>query len=621
MRILNKFAIFIIAMLPTLSGYAQITIGSGSQPNKGSLLDLRQKEGTSVELSTADKGLALPRVALTEEDKLFPMFSDDPEYIANGNNKKTEQDMLHTGLVVYNTNKCGILGTGVYLWTENKWIKLGHNQTPLGLNLSEDILYLGSGTALQPLTTQTATISWNPHDLAVTPPTFPASPIAGFTSFTPASLVDMTSPQTLSFLPEPIPPATITGDPFVSVTKYVAFTFDACGTETKTLTINQTNKALLLTTPALVNTTTTGPLNSSIASNAKWTLGVSPAFNTAISNISPTIGATQGSELYGGSNSASIGYTVTPNNLNSRYNYITFSDAESPKRFNDVVLTVGQYQPTTEPTMEQYRDRWHAIYGNGSPTELLGQDGDITRNINRVQWHRDQNNNIFFSALFGNERWMITNLAATTYASGVASPPVISRSGASSTTDAYWQYPNNDANPTNQRFGLLYNWSAATANKNPSIGNQIGEVHAQYQGICPNGWHLPSEKEWADFAAIVAADPLKYSINPTGGDVAYTLKDISQAAAFSGKAFGLLEGGFNAMLVGDVTGGNVNAYGTRAYFRTSSSHVGQGNTAQGNPVPVLNAWVKAIIFDNPALAGGYTDGGRGNLFSVRCKKN
>lgn len=632
MKTLKKIMVLIIIVFPSLHGNAQVTVGSGIKPNMGSLLDLKERQSTGSDQTTADKGLGLPRVMLSIENQLFPMFESDQAYIDNDNGKKTEQDASHIGLLVYNANKCIMQGKGIYVWDGSTWHKLGSDQTTIGLNLSKDTVYMGSGTALQPLTTQTATISWKPNDAAVTPPTFPIPSVTDFTSFTPATFVSTTSPQTISFLPTPIPAATITNDPFASVTKQVVFSFNACGNETKTLTVNQTNKALMVNDkfiPDLVTTANAVSLAVDVRSNAIWTISaVSPAYNLAITPFSPIFGLPQGNEKYNGtSDFGSLGYNVTPNNLNARYNYVTFTDFQTPKRFEDVTLVVGQYELGHEPQLVEYKEKWEEIYGLTPGTDEPDSDGNISRNVNRVQWHRDQNNNIFFSALFGGERWMITNLAATSFDTGIASAPPISRNGASSTSDAYWQFPNNDTGLLGYRSGLLYNWTAATAGKNPVTTNQVGlpygptntaTTQVMYQGICPNGWHLPSDKDWTDLANILIADPTKYSINTVGTQVATTIKDIAARAPFSGKAFGLLEGGFNVILTGDITSNNVGSYGDFAFFRTSSSQVGSGNPGEG---PVLNASVRAVSYNNTNLLGGYSTGGRVNQFSVRCKKD
>jgi uncharacterized protein (TIGR02145 family) len=55
-----------------------------------------------------------------------------------------------------------------------------------------------------------------------------------------------------------------------------------------------------------------------------------------------------------------------------------------------------------------------------------------------------------------------------------------------------------DNDPANcEKYGRLYNWATAMALPSDcnttSCSEQIGTKH---QGICPSGWHLPSNAEW-----------------------------------------------------------------------------------------------------------------------------
>jgi len=43
-------------------------------------------------------------------------------------------------------------------------------------------------------------------------------------------------------------------------------------------------------------------------------------------------------------------------------------------------------------------------------------------------------------------------------------------------------------------YGVLYNWNAAVQGSDSSYLNPSG-----IQGICPNGWHIPSGPEWSEF--------------------------------------------------------------------------------------------------------------------------
>lgn len=62
-----------------------------------------------------------------------------------------------------------------------------------------------------------------------------------------------------------------------------------------------------------------------------------------------------------------------------------------------------------------------------------------------------------------------------------------------------WCYDNNTANC--DTYGRLYNWTtlmngSASSNSNPS----------GVQGLCPSGWHLPSDAEWTEMTDYLEAN-------------------------------------------------------------------------------------------------------------------
>lgn len=93
---------------------AQVTIGSEFQPNKGAILDLKEREGTGV---NSTKGILMPRVALEKKNELTPVVSEVDSSI---------QKMNHTGLMLYNVNTVEQEGLcpGLYTWNSMEWIRL-----------------------------------------------------------------------------------------------------------------------------------------------------------------------------------------------------------------------------------------------------------------------------------------------------------------------------------------------------------------------------------------------------------------------------------------------------------------------------------------------------------------
>ncbi len=99
----------------------------------------------------------------------------------------------------------------------------------------------------------------------------------------------------------------------------------------------------------------------------------------------------------------------------------------------------------------------------------------------------DRDGNTYNTVLIGSQCWMKENLRTTKCADGTS----ISQGSSTSTTVAYWYYPDNDAS-NKTTYGLLYNWKAVMQNSSSSSANPSG-----VQGVCPTRWHVPSDAEWS----------------------------------------------------------------------------------------------------------------------------
>ncbi|MCU0473316.1 MAG: T9SS type A sorting domain-containing protein [Bacteroidales bacterium] len=88
--------------------------------------------------------------------------------------------------------------------------------------------------------------------------------------------------------------------------------------------------------------------------------------------------------------------------------------------------------------------------------------------------------------------WMAKNIKATKYTDGTSIPFINTDSLWSklTATDTAYCYYNNDVNNADL-YGALYTWAAAMNGAASSAASPSG-----IQGICPIGWHLPSDAEW-----------------------------------------------------------------------------------------------------------------------------
>lgn len=120
--------VILLSFFSPLTLTSQVTIGLGEVAVDGILLQLKEKENVTDSTKNAYRGLGLPRVALSDKYKLYPMFLTNPEDTASGSNpvylaNKTSLDMSHTGLIVYNlvedVNKN--LCKGINHWNGKEW--------------------------------------------------------------------------------------------------------------------------------------------------------------------------------------------------------------------------------------------------------------------------------------------------------------------------------------------------------------------------------------------------------------------------------------------------------------------------------------------------------------------
>lgn len=110
---LSTIILLILLFGIPLTVKSQITIGSEAEPIEGSILDLKEDDKKGV---NSTKGLMLPRMSLSEKDKLYPMLPKGYD--------SERQEPIHSGLIVYNISPCFEKGAGPYAWDGEAWTYL-----------------------------------------------------------------------------------------------------------------------------------------------------------------------------------------------------------------------------------------------------------------------------------------------------------------------------------------------------------------------------------------------------------------------------------------------------------------------------------------------------------------
>jgi uncharacterized protein (TIGR02145 family) len=159
-----------------------------------------------------------------------------------------------------------------------------------------------------------------------------------------------------------------------------------------------------------------------------------------------------------------------------------------------------------------------------------------------------------------------------------------------------WCYDNDQSNC--DTYGRLYDWDAVMQGENSSNRNPSG-----VQGVCPDGWHVPSDKEWEELAKYISKDNDGYTKDDDDWNHVGHLLKSNQGWDEGGN--GIDEYEFSAIPVGsrskDGDFGNIGNY---------------GNWWSASEIHASSAWYRYLNFHTEDFFRGYYNKDHG--FSVRC---
>jgi uncharacterized protein (TIGR02145 family) len=115
---------------------------------------------------------------------------------------------------------------------------------------------------------------------------------------------------------------------------------------------------------------------------------------------------------------------------------------------------------------------------------------------------KDIENNVYKTVTIGAQVWMAENLKTTKYNNGDSigtTHPATLDISAESTPKYHWAYNGDESNVS--VYGRLYTWYAATDSRN----------------ICPAGWHVPTDAEWASLITNLGGTDLAGGKMKEGG--------------------------------------------------------------------------------------------------------
>ena len=190
----------------------------------------------------------------------------------------------------------------------------------------------------------------------------------------------------------------------------------------------------------------------------------------------------------------------------------------------------------------------------------------------------------------GNQVWMAENLAYL--------PSVNPPSSGSFTSLYYYVYGYEGTSVSTAKattnyttYGVLYNWPAAINGAASSSANPSG-----VQGVCPSGWHLPSDAEWSELTDYLGGEGV------AGGK----LKEVGYDHWYSPNEGATNESSFTALPEGFRSDGMFNYIGYDGSWWSAT----EGGTG---------AWYRDLYYDDAGVSrsNDYKEDG----FSVRCVRD
>lgn len=198
-----------------------------------------------------------------------------------------------------------------------------------------------------------------------------------------------------------------------------------------------------------------------------------------------------------------------------------------------------------------------------------------------MQTVTDVDGNLYNTVQIGSQCWMKENLKATRYRNGtsIIYPSSNNTSWVENKAGAYAWY-NNDISSKNI-YGALYNWFAVN---NPN-------------GLCPTGWHVPTDAEWAKLTISLGGNSVAGGKLKASGTSFWASPNTG---ATNETGFTALPGGFRTVFGDymDITG--------NGWWWSSTS----GSTS---------AWVRAMFYNATSVYRATADHWGG--LSVRCLKD
>jgi uncharacterized protein (TIGR02145 family) len=210
--------------------------------------------------------------------------------------------------------------------------------------------------------------------------------------------------------------------------------------------------------------------------------------------------------------------------------------------------------------------------------EKPDEEGDGNVSVTTGTFTDSRNNKIYKTVKIGNQTWFAENLNYDV-------PNV--------DTDVCYD---NEADSC-AKYGRLYNWVTAMGIDASYNSTYWGGSDAERQGVCPVGWHLPSDAEWTQLTNFVGG------ASTAGTKLKSTSGWNNGGNGTDGYRFSALPNGSGD----DGAGG---------YLYYAGNFGSWWSATEDN---AINAWYRYMNYDKDSVGSNYGDKtGRG---AVRCVQN
>ena len=209
----------------------------------------------------------------------------------------------------------------------------------------------------------------------------------------------------------------------------------------------------------------------------------------------------------------------------------------------------------------------------------------------------DYDGNTYNTVQIGNQCWMKENLNTTRDANG----------------NNITRYCYSNDNDWCELYGGLYTWATVMNGATSSNGNPSG-----VQGICPNGWHVPSDAEWTELTDFL----INTYVDITSDNVGNKLKSCRQVSSPLGgdcntndhprwnsdaSDYGTNDFGFSSLPGGTYSGGSYGNVGSYGNWWSSAQHSS------------TSAWYRRVPYDGGGVYRNSSSKAGG--FSARCLRD